>query len=153
MNYMRSLDASRIVIASITIAIMAVVTDWRFNDAMQASMRQGRFEPFSALGNALFVAACVGVIIMLVYATLMHIYNGNIRIVRLAMAGIVLALGAGIGTHWVWTTYVTEYGAAARHIVTRATYMEDATLIGWLMFALVFAVCCSAAAHYVEHRS
>lgn len=149
---MRSLDASRVIIASVTIAIMAVVTDWRFDQNMQASIGQGKFEPFSAFSGALFFALCVGVAILLMYVTLMHFYNNDIRIVRLAMSGIVLALVAGAAMRWAWATYVTDF-SATRHIVTRVSYMEDASLVGLLVFGLAFALCCTAAANFVEHRS
>lgn len=151
-NYMRSLDTSKIVIASVIIAIMAGVTDWRFEQNVQASISQGKFDPFNALGEASFVALCVGAGIVLVYATLMHLYGGNIRIVRMAMAGIIPALGAGLVMYWAWATYVTNY-SATRHVVTKVTYMEDAALVSLLMGALVFALCCAAASTYVEHRS
>ncbi len=150
--YMRSLDSSRIVIASITIAIMAVVTDWQFSQNMAASTNQGKFEPLSALGGALFIASCMGALILLTYVTLMHFYKGDIRIVRLALAGVVVALCAGIAVRWAWSAYITDYNAA-RRIVTKVTYVEDATLIGWLAFGLVFALCCTVAASHVERRS
>lgn len=149
--HVRSLDSFRIIVISGAVFVMTVTANWKFDDSMQTLSSEGRFEPFSAARDALIIAICVGIVIFGVYTTLMNFYDGDIKMVQFALASLVVAICVGLLIHWIWSSYLTAF-SAEKHIVTKVTYVEDATLVALLGGALVFAVLCAWCRTFV-HRS